>query len=651
VAHFVSITSHAHHSCGIDLEGAAWCWGENRFGQLGTGDLEDRLVPTRVGSESDWQSISVGETNTCGIRVDSSLWCWGEDLDGRGNHDLLPAQLPGSFTQVSVGDDSYCALPSDGKVACRGRGYQLTDEGSHIAAVQVVANNNAVCVIDAASQLTCWGNNINGQLGDPSNLAFIPVEMAITVPGPWKSVAMGDSHACAIDTVGALSCWGVCLSGQAGRDSDTSPCAPQRVGTDTYLSVDAGHVHTCAVRSDGVMVCFGENQVGELGANSGRDTFMPTPITTVAGWTAVSAGEQFTCGLRADHEAWCWGTNRHGELGDGGGGIAFDPVAIDGAWSSVQVGFHTSCGIQADGSLWCWGSNAFGQVGDGSEFERRQPVQVGGDRDWTAVATSREVTCGIRAPGSLWCWGDNDRMQLGNGSVIASSVPVRVGSAEDWTEIAISDTNTCGIQGGDLFCWGFSVKATPLREMFAATSLRAQPNSTFLAVHDGAAFSWSQVPGNLEEPTVSNWSLLSRGLDHACGLRNNGEAWCFGANNAGQLGCCGDDRVNRTEAVREQTNGSWSALGAGRRATCAIATDGHLACWGELDMIAAGPDATDTDTAKRVGTAQWQSISVGADDACGVQTDGTLACWGTGDASTRGDGRGGHEVPARVAPP
>src|SRR6185503_20579960 len=37
------------HTCVRKTSGSLWCWGDNRFGQLGTGDTQQHLLPARVG--------------------------------------------------------------------------------------------------------------------------------------------------------------------------------------------------------------------------------------------------------------------------------------------------------------------------------------------------------------------------------------------------------------------------------------------------------------------------------------------------------------------------------------------------------------------------------------------------------------------------
>ncbi|MCS5703650.1 MAG: Ig-like domain-containing protein, partial [Acidobacteria bacterium] len=60
-----SITAGQIHSCGLMVTGTAYCWGSNRWGQLGDGTGSDRSVPTTVGGRHSWRSISAGESHTC----------------------------------------------------------------------------------------------------------------------------------------------------------------------------------------------------------------------------------------------------------------------------------------------------------------------------------------------------------------------------------------------------------------------------------------------------------------------------------------------------------------------------------------------------------------------------------------------------------
>src|SRR6185295_2435534 len=66
----------AHHSCAIDSSGTLACWGKNDRGQLGIGTLQDRSQPSPLTGSGPWLQISAGGDLTCGIKTDHTLWCW-----------------------------------------------------------------------------------------------------------------------------------------------------------------------------------------------------------------------------------------------------------------------------------------------------------------------------------------------------------------------------------------------------------------------------------------------------------------------------------------------------------------------------------------------------------------------------------------------
>jgi alpha-tubulin suppressor-like RCC1 family protein len=45
---FRAVTTGLAYTCGLAIDGAAWCWGSNGSGQLGTGTLTQSLVPVAV---------------------------------------------------------------------------------------------------------------------------------------------------------------------------------------------------------------------------------------------------------------------------------------------------------------------------------------------------------------------------------------------------------------------------------------------------------------------------------------------------------------------------------------------------------------------------------------------------------------------------
>jgi alpha-tubulin suppressor-like RCC1 family protein len=72
-----------YHTVAIKIDGTLWVWGRGSSGQLGTNNLTTVCTPvqTYIGG-SNWKQVSCGQATTAAVKVDGSAWLWGQNTFG-----------------------------------------------------------------------------------------------------------------------------------------------------------------------------------------------------------------------------------------------------------------------------------------------------------------------------------------------------------------------------------------------------------------------------------------------------------------------------------------------------------------------------------------------------------------------------------------
>ena len=342
--------------------------------------------------------------------------------------------------------------------------------------------------------------------------------------------------------------WGCAAFGILGDNTIVSKSSPVSVvgGFTDWCWVSAGCIHSLGVRCNGTAWAWGANPCGILGDNT--IVSKTSPVSVVGGftdWCQVSAGACHSLGVRQNGTAWAWGRGTCGVLGNNTVTDRSSPVSVVGNftdWCQVSACGCHSLAVRQNGTAWAWGCNGSGRLGNNTTVNSSSPVSVvGGFTDWCQVSAGFEHSLGVRCNGTAWAWGLNTSGRLGDNTVVTKSSPVSVvGGFTDWCQVSAGSTHSLGVRrNGSAWAWG--------------------PGGSGV-LGDNTVVSKSSpvsVVGGF-----TDWCWVSAGSTHNIGLRTNGTAWAWGANDFGRLG--NDTTVSRSSPVSVVGNFTdWYRVSAG----------------------------------------------------------------------------------------
>ncbi len=134
-------------------------------------------------------------------------------------------------------------------------------------------------------------------------------------------------------------------------------------------------------------------------------------------------------------------------------------------------------------------------------------------------------------------------------------------------------------------------------------------------------------------------TAIVAGDSHSCAIVDGGQAWCWGYNGDGQLG---DGQMLTTSSVPVLTRNVSDAIkiGAGGNTSCAIRAAGSVACWGsnEFGQIGNGATANAPLAVAVGGLSHIVELGAGMRHVCALDDAGRVWCWGQNITGQLGDG-------------
>jgi hypothetical protein len=202
-------------TCALTTTGEVWCEGDNSADQADPDSGSSQPIPpTRVLVPTAGEvvaDIAMMASTTCARTQGGHVFCWGSDYYGQRAYDPASGNLP-FFNQVSFA-------------------------GSPLIAAQLAGGGNEfVCALLGDGRVVCWGYNDKGELGrgGPAvngGQSYVPMPVLDAdggVFGGAVSIAVGGEHACAFKQDRSLWCWGENLDRELGDGTQINRSNPVR---------------------------------------------------------------------------------------------------------------------------------------------------------------------------------------------------------------------------------------------------------------------------------------------------------------------------------------------------------------------------------------------------------------------------------------
>jgi alpha-tubulin suppressor-like RCC1 family protein len=251
------------------------------------------------------------------------------------------------------------------------------------------------------------------------------------------------------------------------------------------------------------------------------------------------------------------------------------------------------------------------------------------------LATGDSHSCAIQKNETLRCWGENNWGQLGsqqyddggqystpqyNVELPQGTVPLAVSAANGYS-CAIVDNGS-----NEAYCWG-------------------KGDNGKLG---NGNLSSSNVPGNkVVLPTGANPVYISSSDEHSCVVSDDGDIYCWGQNNQGQLGNGSQGGYSSIPVIVNSDVG-FKSVSAGYEYSCAISIDGGLYCWGNNNNGQLGDGTYNQRTSPVQITSGptssiWKEVVAsstggGSSHTCAISSSDEIYCWGQNNDGQLGDG-------------
>ena len=299
-------------SLALKNDGTVWAWGDNRYGTLGDSQKSNKYPdnmypePSMVPGLTQIIAIDANEDYAMALKDDGTVWAWGNNGFGQLGSGITTGMNIDAFTSdphavmelsdvkaIACGPVNAIAIKKDGTVWLWGRRDYILGENfltihtGGTSAPGIISNTNEVISADAGEGFAialkndgtvwAWGDNWRGKLGNGSkNYHTLSGELTMTpiqVPGLYnvKTIDTGVEHSVALLANGSVVAWGGNEMGQIGDGTKEDRNSPVFLPVINAVKISAAGLDTMILDASGNIWMSGDNTWGQVGNNSFTD--------------------------------------------------------------------------------------------------------------------------------------------------------------------------------------------------------------------------------------------------------------------------------------------------------------------------------------------------------------------------------------------
>ena len=575
------VETNSNHVVTLKTNGTVWTYGNNAYGQLGIGTLNNEDEPQQVIFNDGYiensgnnelkpviiKQVISGEFHSVALDTEGNVWTW-----GRNNY----YQLGVTNVEYSTSPIKVTGIPKVTRIAC---------------------GNNSVMAITENNKLVVWGQNAYGELGTGAySNKILPTE--VNGMHDVLDIQGGKNHYLILKTTGELYAIGSNLYNQLGIDLG------ERTRTNSFEKIEINpkfgfisseHSSNVAITIDGAPYIWGQNTIGNMGG-ANQNTKIPTQIQGLTGIVEADVGKTNTILRDYNNNIYIVGQNKYGQIGNG----TTTDVSTYSISSAIDDVLRVSTGntytlvMKKDGTVWAWGDYNHGSKTLKSRTNSKVPIQIGSD---TSSLDKLEIVIKKSEIASI----------MANSEYMFNLIYEDLNSTSNFAYESLNtavatvneDGNILGVREGSTW-----VKATDLEtgkvnvaivrvidnvegyNVYAAPKIRTGDNFTVALKEDGNIDLWgydisqmvdSDLPYTIN--VVETYVDISAGKNHMVALRKDGTVWTAGDNIYGQLGI--GSNVSTTKLVQIQGLSDIEKIAAGDNFGVAMDSYGIIYVWGQ----------------------------------------------------------------------